>query len=83
MARPKRDYPVRRVRLDGNVPVGVDPEDDALLEWLDSLPNRKKFPIVWAMLKAGGMAIKQGSVKMDDLDEAEAMAEEIFGAFVA
>lgn len=82
MARPKRNYEVQRVRLDGYIPVGVDAEDDRLLAWLDSLPNRKKFPIVWALLKAGGTAIGQGSVKVDELEEAEAMAEEFFHAFV-
>jgi len=83
MPRPKRDYEVRRVRLDGFVPVGVSAEDDALLAWLDNLPSRKKFPIVWAMLKAGGAAIQRGEVVLSDLDEAEAMAEEFFNAFVA
>lgn len=82
MPRPKRDYEVRRVRLDGFVPIGVNPDDDALLAWLDSLPNRKKFPIVWAVLKAGEAAIKSGAVQVDDLAEAEAMAEEFFNAFV-
>ena len=83
MPRRKRNYEVQRVRLDGFVPVGVNADDDALLAWLDSLPNRKKFPIVWELLKAGETAIKQGAVRLEDVDEAEAMAEEFFHAFMA
>lgn len=81
MPKPKRDYPVMRVNLCGTIRTDV-PENIAMLKWLDSLPNRKKFPIVWEILKAGGRAIQSGAIEAD-IDEAEAMAEEFFNAFVA
>jgi len=80
MGRPKRTYEVRRVRLDGYLPVGVDPDVDALLAWLDGLPNRKKFPIVIQRLISGGVELGDSKVSVD-IAEAEAAAERLMEQF--
>jgi len=55
MARPKDKVRSVRVRLDGYLKPGTDPEVDRVLMWLASLPPRTKFPAVIARLIVGGV----------------------------
>lgn len=69
-----------RVRLDGYLKRGVDPEIDKLLEWLDGLPARKRFPLVIQRLMMG--AALEAVVEDGDVEKARAAARQIIGAFV-
>ena len=80
MARPKDAIQSERVRLDGYLKRGVDPEIDKLLAWLDSLPPRKRFPLVMQRLMMGG--VLESVVEDGDLEAARAAATKIIHAFV-
>ena len=81
MARQKDDVRSVRVRLDGYLKPGVDPEVDKVLAWLASLPPRKKFPSVMARLIAGGM-IEAVSVDDGELARQVEAAKDIMANFV-
>lgn len=80
---PRRKDSIRsvRVRLDGNLKPGVDPEVDKVLAWLASLPPRTKFPAVIARLIGGGM-IEAMTVDDDQLARQVQAAKEIMANFV-
>ncbi len=80
MARPKDKIKSERVRLDGYLKRGVDPEIDKLLAWLDGLPPRKRFPLVMQRLMMGG--VLETVVEDGDLEAARAAAAKIIGSFV-
>lgn len=80
MARPKDRVPSERVRIDGYLKRGVDPQVDALLAWLDELPARKRFPLVMRRLMMGG--VLETVVEDGDVEAARKAADEIIAAFV-
>lgn len=55
-------------------------EDDDLIAWWNSLPKGKRFPILIATLRSGGMA---AGVAEDDAAVAEDAADEILRNFVS
>lgn len=82
MARPRDEVRSRRVRLDGYLKPGTDPEVDRVLAWLDSLPPRTKFPAVIARLIGGGVL---EAMNVDDeaiLREQIQAAQDIMANFV-
>lgn len=81
MPRKKDLIPSIRVRLDGYLKPGTDPEVDKVLAWLDSLPPRTKFPAVIARLIGGGM-LQQIHVEDEQIKEQIQAAQEIMAAFV-
>lgn len=81
MARKKDLIPSVRVRLDGYLKPGTDPEVDKVLAWLDSLPPRTKFPAVIARLIGGGI-LQQINVEDEQIDEQIRAAQDIMAAFV-
>ena len=81
MSRKKDDVRSMRVRLDGYLKPGVDPEVDKVLAWLASLPPRRKFPSVIARLIAGGM-LESMSVDGDELARQVEAAQDIMANFV-
>lgn len=80
MARRRDEIPSERIRIEGCLKRGVDPEVDKLLAWLDSLPKRKRFPMVIQRLMMGG--VLETVVEDGDLEAARAAAAQIIGAFV-
>lgn len=80
MGRPRNKVPSLRVRIDGYLQKGVDPQVDRLLAWLDSLPPRKRFPLVMRRLMMGG--VMETVVEDGDVEAARIAAAEIFSAFV-
>lgn len=80
MGRPKNKVPSLRVRIDGYLQRGIDPQVDALLAWLDSLPPRKRFPLVMRRLMMGGVI--ETVIEDGDIDAARKAADEIVAAFV-
>lgn len=80
MARPKNTVPSERVRIDGYLKRGVDPQVDALLTWLDGLPPKKRFPLVMRRLMMGGVI--EAVVEDGDIEAARKAADEIVAAFV-
>lgn len=81
MSRKKDDVRSMRVRLDGYLKPGVDPEVDKVLAWLASLPPRRKFPSVIARLIGGGM-IETMNVNGDELARQVEAAQDIMANFV-
>lgn len=82
MARPLDKVRSVRVRLDGYLKPGTDPEVDRVLAWLDSLPPRTKFPAVIARLIVGGVV---ESINVDDesmIREQIQAAKDIMANFV-
>lgn len=80
MARPRDKVRSERVRIDGYLKRGIDPQVDGLLAWLDSLPARRRFPLVMQRLMMGGvieMVVEDG-----DVEKARIAAREIMAAFV-
>jgi len=71
-----------RVRLDGYLKPGTDPEVDKVLEWLKSLPPRTIFPAVIARLIGGGLL--QEVIVTDEalIREQVQAAQDIMAAFV-
>jgi hypothetical protein len=80
MPRPRDKVPSERVRIDGYLKRGVDPQVDALLNWLDSLPPRKRFPMVMRRLMMGGVI--ETVTEDGDVEAARKAASEIIAAFV-
>lgn len=80
MARQKDSIRSRRIRIEGLLKPGVDPEIDKLLTWLDGLPKRKRFPMVIQRLMMGG--VLETVVENGDMEAARAQAEKIASAFV-
>lgn len=80
MARPKDVIPSERVRVDGYLKRGVDPQVDALLAWLDGLPKRQRFPLVMRRLMMGGVI--ETVVEDGDVEAARKAAQDIMAAFV-
>ncbi len=80
MARPKDKVPSERIRIDGYLKRGVDPQVDALLTWLDGLPARKRFPMVMRRLMMGGVI--ETVIEDGDIEAARKAADEIVAAFV-
>ena len=80
MARSKDKVPSTRVRIDGYMKRGIDPQVDALLSWLDALPDKKRFPMVMQRLMMGGVI--ETVVEDGDLEAARKAASEIMAAFV-
>ncbi len=80
MARPRDKVPSERVRIDGHLKRGIDPRVDALLEWLDALPPKKRFPAVIQRLLMGGAL--EVAVEGGDLEQARVAAESILASFV-
>jgi hypothetical protein len=81
MPRKKDAVQSVRVRLDGYLKPGVDPEVDKVLAWLDALPPRTKFPAVIARLIGGGLI---EAMRVDDSELAKQVeaAKDIMAAFV-
>ena len=80
MARPKDKIPSERVRIDGYLKRGIDPQVDALLAWMDGLPRKRRFPLVMQRLMMGGvieMVVEDG-----DVEAARLAAKQIMAAFV-
>ena len=80
MARPKDKIPSERVRIDGYLKRGIDPQVDALLAWMDGLPRKRRFPLVMQRLMMGGvieMVVEDG-----DVEKARLAAKQIMAAFV-
>jgi hypothetical protein len=81
MSRQKDLIRSRRIRLEGCLKPGIDPEIDRVLAWLDSLPPRTKFPSVIARLIAGGL-IQSINVQDDELAMQVQAAQDIMANFV-
>lgn len=81
MARPRDKVPSERVRIDGRLKRGVDPRVDALLERLDTLPPKKRFPTVVQWLLMG--RVMEDVATGGDVEAARKAAQEIVNAFVA
>ena len=81
MARPKDKVASERVRVDGYLKRGIDPQVDALLAWMDGLPKRKRFPLVMRRLMMGGV-MEQAVEENGDLELARLAAAEIMAAFI-
>jgi len=82
MARPRDHVRSVRVRLDGYLKPGMDPEVDKVLRWMASLPPRTKFPAVIARLIGGGLI---ESMVVDDeavIREQVQAAKDIMANFV-
>jgi hypothetical protein len=69
------------VRIDGRLKRGVDPRVDALLERLDALPPKKRFPTVVQWLLMG--RVMEDITTGGDVEAAMRAAQEIASAFVA
>ena len=80
MARPRYKTRSERVRIDGYLKRGIDPQIDALMEWLDQLPAGKRFPMVMQRLMMGG--VLEAVVEDGDVAKAREAASAIMGAFV-
>lgn len=80
MARRKDLVRSERVRIDGYLKRGVDPEIDKLLVWMDGLPAKKRFPLVMQRLMMG--AALEAVVEDGDVEKARTAARQIVGAFV-
>lgn len=80
MARPRDKIRSERVRIDGYLKRGLDPQVDALLAWLDDLPPRKRFPLVMRRLMMGG--VMETVIEDGDIAAARKAADEIVAAFV-
>ena len=80
MARPRDKTRSERVRIDGYLKRGVDPQIDALMAWLDQLPAGKRFPLVMQRLMMGG--VLEAVVEDGDVEKAREAASAIMGAFV-
>lgn len=80
MARPRDKTRSERVRIDGYLKRGIDPQIDALMEWLDQLPAGKRFPLVMQRLMMGG--VLEAVVEDGDVEKAREAASAIMGAFV-
>jgi hypothetical protein len=81
MSRQKDEVRSMRVRLDGYLKPGMDPEVDKVLAWLAGLPPRTKFPSVIARLIGGGL-IEAMQVDDDELAMQVAAAKDIMANFV-
>lgn len=86
MARPKDKTPSKRVRIDGYRKRGVDPRQDKTLDWLDGIPEGKRFDFVWDLLTAalnGELGpVMQQAVEDSDVEKAREAATQISAAFV-
>ena len=80
MSRPKDKTPSKRIRIDGYLKRGVDPQVDALLDWLEGLPAKRRFPLVMQRLMMGG--VLEAVVEDGDVAKAREAASVIMGAFV-
>ena len=80
MSRPKDNTPSKRIRIDGYLKRGVDPQIDALLDWLEALPAKRRFPLVMQRLMMGG--VLEAVVEDGDVAKAREAASVIMGAFV-
>ncbi len=80
MSRPRDKNRSERVRIDGYLKRGVDPQIDALLDWLDQLPAGRRFPLVMQRLMMGG--VMEAVVEDGDVAKAREAANQIMGAFV-
>lgn len=80
MPRPKDKIRSERIRIDGYLKRGVDPQVDALLAWLDGLPPRKRFPLVMRRLMMGGVI--ETVIEDGDVEAARKAADDIVAAFV-
>ena len=80
MARPRDKTRSERVRIDGYLKRGIDPQIDALMKWLDQLPAGKRFPMVMQRLMMGG--VLEAVVEDGDVEKAREAASAIMGAFV-
>jgi hypothetical protein len=80
MARTPDKIPSERVRIDGYLKRGIDPQVDALLAWLDGLPRRQRFPMVMRRLMMGGVI--EAVVEDGNVEAARIAAREIMAAFV-
>lgn len=69
-----------RIRIDGYLKRGVDPQIDLLLAWMDGLPRKKRFPLVMQRLMMGGAFA--AVVEDGDVEKARVAASAIIGAFV-
>jgi hypothetical protein len=80
MSRPKDKTPSKRIRIDGYLKRGVDPQIDALLDWMDGLPPKRRFPLVMQRLMMGG--VLETVVEDGDVAKAREAATQIMSAFV-
>lgn len=80
MARPKNKIPSQRIRIDGYLRRGVDPQIDKLLDWFASLPPKKRFPMVMQRLMMGGVI--EAVIEDGDVAAAREAASQIIGSFV-
>lgn len=82
MARKKDLIPSERVRLDGYLKRGRSPQEDALLDWIASLPPRQKFPLVMRRLMLGGVMESVVQATDEEMELARVAAKEIMDSFV-
>lgn len=80
MARPKDKVKSERIRIDGHLKRGVDARMDALLEWFDGLPPKRRFPAVIQRLLMGG--VMEDVALGGDVEKAREAALQIVGSFV-
>jgi len=74
--RPKKNKPIR-MYFAGYLHPG---EDDDLIEWWNSLPKGKRFPILIAILRSGGgLEVDQYD---EDVEKAENAVETILESFL-
>ena len=84
--RPHDAIPSVRIRIEGLRKRGVSARDDKTFEWLDSIPNKKRFTFVWDLVTAalnGELGpVMQQAVEDSDMEKAREAAAQIVGAFV-
>lgn len=82
MSRLKDEFPSERVRIDGNRKrKGISLREQKAWEWIDAIPNGKRFDMVWDLITAAvngelGVARQDMSTMADEDDQkAEAALE--------
>ena len=82
MSRLKDKFPSERVRIDGNRKRGgISAREQKTWEWIDAIPNGKRFDMVWDLITAAvngelGVARQDMSMMADEDDQrAEAALE--------
>ena len=79
MSRPKDEFPSVRVRIDGNRKrKGISPREEKTWEWIDAIPDGKRFDMVWDLITAavnGELGVvRQDISTMTDEDDHKAEA---------
>lgn len=80
------EIPSERIRIDGYRKRNINKRYDKTFEWLDAIPGRKRFNMVWELITAalnGELGIQmQTAIETGDLDLAKQAASQIVSAFV-